>query len=97
MPKDTPEDQETLAWTDPQTGEKFFVDPRTGNSYPANVNRVEDDDICGVDSDPRKGRRTLATRPSMGTLQPLREDEEGEVPAWLQEALAVSETLTLMH
>ena len=29
--KDTLEDQEILTWTDPQTGEKCFVDPRTGN------------------------------------------------------------------
>ena len=74
-------DQDIL-WTDPYSGTTFVLDQRTGNSYPVNEDRNEDNpeqDNCASTS-----RRTLD-----GFVTRNRKPQSP--PAWITQALGVSE------
>ncbi|KAG6877215.1 hypothetical protein C0992_010608 [Termitomyces sp. T32_za158] len=71
-----------MTWVDPQTGETFVVDSRTGNSYPQAEASSEDVDGTGTLRD-RCLRRTIPCSAGVtGTTD--------KAPEWLQKALQVS-------
>ncbi|KZV63354.1 hypothetical protein PENSPDRAFT_758036 [Peniophora sp. CONT] len=71
--------EDKVQWRDPSTGNRYLIDSRTGNSYPADdVRRHDDEDL---EERARSRRRTLALDKARGPVA------DSEAPAWLTEAL----------
>ncbi|KAJ3981747.1 hypothetical protein F5890DRAFT_1533745 [Lentinula detonsa] len=87
-----PHDMNELVWTDPNTGETFIVDARTGNSRPQTQPRlaIEDLDENGQ-SQVLRQRRTLSL-PNIGSVDKSR---IGPAPEWIQEALEANDTYAI--
>jgi DNA mismatch repair protein MLH3 len=73
------DDENDIAWTDPNSSITFLIDKRTGHSYPsASLRRgVDEDNTRFVNS----ARRTLASANSR--------DNERQAPQWILDALKV--------
>ncbi|KAJ4479232.1 hypothetical protein J3R30DRAFT_3289200 [Lentinula aciculospora] len=87
-----PDETNEMVWTDPNTGEIFIVDARTGNSRPQTQPRltVEDaDENC--QSQVLRQRRTLCL-PNTGSTDKSR---KGPAPEWIQEALEANDTYAI--
>ncbi|KAG6885598.1 hypothetical protein C0993_012345 [Termitomyces sp. T159_Od127] len=76
-----------MTWTDPQTGETFIVDSRTGNSYPQTEESSGEVGFTGVDRCPR---RTIPCRTDVIGTQ--NNTDKGRPPEWLQKALQENRT-----
>ena len=83
MAEQSPHETSELIWTDPQTGKRFRVDARTGNS-------CEYMTSAGIDeATPRaasKSRRTIAKRQQ---LEGGHVHRAADTPEWLLDALQV--------
>ncbi|THV08271.1 hypothetical protein K435DRAFT_707960 [Dendrothele bispora CBS 962.96] len=76
-------DERNLTWTDPNTGETFVVDSRTGNSRP----QVSRDPATEGTSDFETQRRW--------TLSRITTNETAQPPSWIADALAANDTYAL--
>ncbi|KAF8514845.1 hypothetical protein BU17DRAFT_52124 [Hysterangium stoloniferum] len=84
-------------WTDPQSGQVYLVDRKTGNSYLANENRVETDNAPPHNIPP--GRRSLVdtSRLRDPQVQDSCCSEYAGVPGWMQQALQGWKNPTFGH
>ncbi|KAF8812208.1 hypothetical protein BYT27DRAFT_7159313 [Phlegmacium glaucopus] len=85
---------EEIMWTDASTGERFFIDSRTGHSYRQSEYLPEHVETTTLS---REGRRTF-TLPKIDSLVPTKRDSEvgaGLIPAWLEHAFKKNQAYTL--
>ncbi|KAL0949232.1 hypothetical protein HGRIS_009310 [Hohenbuehelia grisea] len=79
---DDTDDDARMLWKDPVTGEVFFIDKRTGNSYPQRIDRGDGH------LPPAGARRTLGLH--------SREGPGGEtLPSWIEIALKANQAYAL--
>lgn len=102
-------DDEPIEWTDPQTKQRFFVDPRTGNSWkPSNTRGLcasrTQQNVSDDDDQRMRGRVGLVDTSRLRKRS--REEGEGEVdsetgvPEWMVTSINVSGTIvtfSLLH
>lgn len=82
------ETENEIIWKDPNTGEIFVVNKRTGNSYPrGHLAPGLVDDISAI----KPQRRTLLghTRVQELKVPSLRQEGKPPMPEWIQHALGV--------
>ncbi|KZT24590.1 hypothetical protein NEOLEDRAFT_1170128 [Neolentinus lepideus HHB14362 ss-1] len=83
-----------ITWRDPQTGQTFVIDKRTGNSTTNIVENDPDDEVGGTRH--RSGRRTLASAVrSADSNRALSHTDLSNAPEWIQEALQTNEVYAL--
>ncbi|PSR93789.1 hypothetical protein PHLCEN_2v4684 [Hermanssonia centrifuga] len=79
------EEEDSVLWRDPRTGETFVIDNRTGNSYPAHT-------PPDLYHSPNAGESSMARRTLGRTTSTIPREEP---PAWIQEALEANQAYAL--
>lgn len=79
-------------WTDPQTGMKFVVDSRTGNSRPLNTGSGHSETTSEDKEFVDNPRRTLNT-----LLSSKKGSAQEDAPQWIRNALEVCVHLIIYH
>ncbi|KIM91200.1 hypothetical protein PILCRDRAFT_1386 [Piloderma croceum F 1598] len=86
-------DEDTIIWKDPNTGESFVVDTRTGNSYPQEAPMLEKNEH-GVKRRTLQSSDLLKKSKDPCSIEDVAEDDRA-MPNWLQQALQANKAYPL--